>query len=94
MFRMKFAFAVLALAATVSSQCDETEPIADCKCFPGDDCWPTAEEWREFNSTIDGQLIATVPLASPCHDDEWASYDNATCIELQEAWLNPETQYV
>jgi hypothetical protein len=93
MFHIKSALAVLAFAATVSSQCDETAPVADCKCFPGDECWPTAEEWSEFNSTIDGRLIATVPLAAACHDEGgWASYNNATCTKLQNAWLDPETQ--
>jgi hypothetical protein len=92
MFRIKSAFAVLAFAASVSSHRDETAPVSDCKCFPGDDCWPTAEEWSEFNSTIGGKLIATVPLAAACHDDKWASYDNATCTKMQNAWLEPETQ--
>jgi hypothetical protein len=92
MFQIKSALALLAFAATVSSQCNETEPVADCKCFPGDNCWPTAEEWSEFNSTIGGKLIATVPLAAACHDDEWATYDNATCTKTQNAWLDPETQ--
>ena len=93
MFRTKAALAaVLVLAATVNSQQNETGPSSDCRCFPGDDCWPTAEEWSEFNGTLNGQLIRTVPLAWPCHDDGWGSYDNATCTELQNAWLDPETQ--
>ena len=89
MFRIKSALAVLAFAATVSSRSIGTKPSSDCRCFPGDDCWPTAEEWTEFNSTIDGKLIKTVPLATPCHGD---NYDNATCTELQESWTDPELQ--
>lgn len=92
MFRIKSAFAVLAFAASVSSHRNETAPVSDCKCFPGDDCWPTTEEWSEFNSTIDGKLIATVPLAHPCHDNGFGSYDEAECTKLQNAWLDPETQ--
>ena len=44
------------------------------------------------NRTIGGKLIATIPLAAACHDDEWATYDNATCTKMQNAWLDPETQ--
>jgi hypothetical protein len=88
-FQMKSALAALALAATVSSQYNETVNVSDCKCFPGDDCWPTAEEWNQFNNTVHGRLIATVPLATPCHG---TSYDNVTCTKLQNAWLDPETQ--
>lgn len=83
----KSGWAFLALAATINAQCD-----SDCKCFPGDDCWPTVEEWNDFNSTIDGKLIATVPLAAACHDSEWASYNNETCTKVQDSWLDPETQ--
>lgn len=81
-----------ALALAVNAQCTEEPSAGDCKCFPGDDCWPTVEEWSEFNSTIDGKLIATVPLAAPCHDDGFGSYDEAICAEMQASWLDPETQ--
>lgn len=87
----KAVLASLALTSTFISQCTEDLPN-DCKCFPGDDCWPTPEEWSEFNSTIDGKLIATVPLAAPCHDDAWGTYDNASCAELRTSWVDPETQ--
>lgn len=87
------ALSVLAVAASVSSQYP-VEQVGgnDCKCFPGDDCWPTKEEWNQFNSSINGRLVATVPLAAVCHEDEWSSYDNATCTKLQNSWLDPETQ--
>ncbi|KAJ7823430.1 hypothetical protein B0H14DRAFT_2826767 [Mycena olivaceomarginata] len=52
-----------------------TAAAASCKCFPGDACWPTAAEW----------LVATVPLAAACHDDQWAAYDNATCTALRNS---------
>lgn len=89
--RVTPAILAAVLALTVNADCTE-EPSNDCKCFPGDDCWPTTEEWSEFNSTIDGKLIATVPLAAPCHDDAFGSYDNASCAEMQASWLDPETQ--
>ncbi|KAJ7720518.1 hypothetical protein B0H16DRAFT_1386764 [Mycena metata] len=66
---------------------------ASCKCYPGDTCWPTAREWSRLNTTVGGRLIATVPRAAACHDDQWAPYNNATCTALQNSWVDPETHY-
>ncbi|TDZ36455.1 FAD-linked oxidoreductase ZEB1 [Colletotrichum trifolii] len=55
----------------------------DCKCFPGDACWPAAATWDALNTTVGGNLIATVPLGSPCHDP---TYDAAACASLQSKW--------
>lgn len=57
---------------------------ADCKCFPGDACWPSQTEWSALNATVGGRLIATVPLGSPCHDPH---YDEDECAYLQDQWL-------
>lgn len=62
-----------------------------CRCFPGDACWPSSADWSAFNATIDGTLIATVPLAQPCHDPE---YNAETCDNLRNNWLKPEQQCV
>ncbi|KAI9713955.1 MAG: hypothetical protein M1820_000685 [Bogoriella megaspora] len=67
--------------------------IRPCKCFPGDPCWPTLSEWQTFNETIGGKLIATIPLASVCHDDQWGSFDAEACSELQDRWFSPETHW-
>ncbi|KAK7750865.1 hypothetical protein SLS62_007264 [Diatrype stigma] len=69
------------------------QPPPHCRCFPGDACWPSPAEWAAFNSTLGGRLIATVPLASPCHDDDFggaSSYDADRCAAIQSAWANPE----
>ncbi|KAK7181175.1 hypothetical protein DPSP01_013762 [Paraphaeosphaeria sporulosa] len=58
-------------------------PKPDCKCFPGDTCWPTESEWSFFNKTVNGRLIKTVPLGSPCHDP---TYDAAKCEDLKKEW--------
>ncbi|KAK2049429.1 FAD binding domain-containing protein [Colletotrichum somersetense] len=60
---------------------------ADCKCFPGDSCWPATAQWDALNTTVGGNLIATVPLGSPCHDP---TYDAATCASLQSQWQYSE----
>ncbi|GAB7336408.1 hypothetical protein MBLNU13_g09126t1 [Cladosporium sp. NU13] len=82
--RTRAVLTVLALATIANAQCD-------CKCFPGEDCWPTTEQWNDFNKTVGGKLIATVPLAASCHDDGFGSYDEARCTEIQNKWLDPET---
>ncbi|KAK3114359.1 hypothetical protein LTR53_007396 [Teratosphaeriaceae sp. CCFEE 6253] len=64
-----------------------------CRCFPRDACWPTTADWTAFNKTIGGKLVATIPLAAPCHNDPYAAYSNATCSALQAGWLEPQTHY-
>ncbi|KID84875.1 6-hydroxy-D-nicotine oxidase [Metarhizium guizhouense ARSEF 977] len=54
-----------------------------CKCFPGDACWPTEQEWTKFNATVGGRLIKTVPLGSPCHDPH---YNDRLCEQLKSSW--------
>ncbi len=64
-----------------------------CRCFPGDDCWPTESEWNEFNQTLKGKLIATKPIASVCHLDPFEAYDVQKCADLQSNWNFPETHF-
>ncbi|KAI0012466.1 FAD binding domain protein [Xylariaceae sp. FL0662B] len=62
-----------------------------CRCFPGDSCWPSSTEWVLFNNTIEGRLIATVPIASPCHDTfPGVSFNASKCADIQENWARPE----
>ena len=77
------ALGSLAVGSAQSSQ--------DCRCFPGDECWPSTDIWDKFSQTVDGRLIATVPLATPCHAP---NYDAATCDKLRNQWTEPELQYV
>ncbi|RYP42271.1 hypothetical protein DL767_000435 [Monosporascus sp. MG133] len=56
-----------------------------CKCFPGDACWPSKQDWDAFNDTVGGRLIKTVPLGSPCHDP---NYDEVLCNELASQWMS------
>lgn len=73
-------FSVGALATAIGST---------CKCFPGDACWPSTQEWNKLNQTVFGRLIATTPLAEACHGDK---YDSAKCASLQSSWQTPDTQ--
>jgi hypothetical protein len=60
-----------------------------CLVLPGDADWPNAEAWSLLNSTVNGKLVATVPIGSPCHDP---TYDASACDALKAAWTNPLTQ--
>lgn len=60
-----------------------------CRCLPGDDCWPSPQEWARLNATVQGRLIATVPLGAPCHDP---TYNATECSYLQAEWPFPEIQ--
>ncbi|KAL2811443.1 hypothetical protein BJX63DRAFT_399278 [Aspergillus granulosus] len=61
-----------------------------CRCMPGDPCWPSPAAWSRFNQSIDGRLIASVPLGTPCHG---AAYNAAKCDALREKWTLPELHY-
>jgi hypothetical protein len=63
----------------------------DCKCLPGDTCWPSTSTWDKLNSTVSGKLVATTPIGSPCHDP---TFDAQKCEDLKAQWTNPLTQYV
>lgn len=72
------------LLATASVKAD-----SNCRCFPGDACWPAQDVWAKFNESVDGRLVATVPLGTPCHDP---NYNAAECQKLSEQWTDPALQ--
>ncbi|OAA67417.1 FAD-binding, type 2 [Cordyceps fumosorosea ARSEF 2679] len=88
---MRHLFVAATFCAVAAQAKPASVPGAECKCFPGDACWPTIQQWNELNATVDGNLIATVPLASACHDP---NYNETACATLRNAWLSPTVQYV
>ena len=67
---------------------------SSCRCFPGDACWPSTQDWDTFNATLGGRLIATVPAASVCHyNSTFLPYDAAACEELLAVWNETRTHY-
>ncbi|TAQ86932.1 hypothetical protein B7494_g4739 [Chlorociboria aeruginascens] len=70
----------------------QSSPVrTHCRCFPGDACWPSTAAWNSFNKTVGGRLIATIPIASPCHDTfPGVSYDAEKCADIQANWPRPE----
>ncbi|KAL0574411.1 hypothetical protein V5O48_007551 [Marasmius crinis-equi] len=57
-----------------------------CRILPGDSSWPTEDVWDAFNHSIDGRLIKTIPIGSPCHDP---TFDEEECNKVRSNWHNP-----
>ena len=67
-------------------------PIASkCKYLPGDPGWPSTSDWNNLNDSVNGRLIAAVPLAQPCHTP---NFNAAECAKIQANWTWPQLQYV
>lgn len=81
------AVASLLVGSTAASQGVQAAP---CRYLPGDQGWPSVEQWSQLNASVSGRLIATVPGGHVCHDP---TYDAAACAALQQAWPFPQTQY-
>ncbi|KAK8075237.1 FAD binding domain-containing protein [Apiospora hydei] len=85
---------IIALFGAVWMATSQPQEQSFCRCFPGDDCWPSLEEWNDFNKTISGRLIATVPVASPCHDSfPGIEYDAEKCADIQANWARPSLHF-
>lgn len=81
-------YACAITAPTAASTSIASEPTS-CRCFPGESCWPSTPAWDSLNTTVGGQLVATVPLGSPCHDP---IYNANECAILQSLWTDPQLQ--
>lgn len=57
----------------------------NCRCYADDKCWPKASEWKELNSTVDGNLAVHIPPEAACHNTfdgplgPIETYDEAAC---------------
>ncbi|KAI0469864.1 hypothetical protein GGR56DRAFT_668381 [Xylariaceae sp. FL0804] len=76
---IEISISLLALAFPGISAYSQSGSESTCRCFPGDCCWPSRAEWDGFNSTLHGKLIATVPIASPCHYNSFTPYNADHC---------------
>ncbi len=82
-------FAKLIWAMLLAKLTDAKGQNNKCHVLPGDVDWPSNEAWSTFNETVNGKLIETVPIGSPCHDP---TYDESACTALKAQWKNPLTQ--
>ncbi|KAI1354026.1 hypothetical protein F5Y01DRAFT_302953 [Xylaria sp. FL0043] len=85
------------MAAIISKRYKETitNAYAHCRSIPGDPSWPSDNIWASLNSTVNGRLIASIPIASPCHRSLNGRtnplFDEYECAALRENWFSPET---
>ncbi|KFA66959.1 hypothetical protein S40285_05754 [Stachybotrys chlorohalonatus IBT 40285] len=81
---------LLGLSAWLSGFLPNTPLWSDdpsiCKVLPGDRDWPSTSQWSSLNGTVNGRLIASVPLGSVCHDAPFNNYNADACARLQNTW--------
>ncbi|KAI0128340.1 FAD binding domain-containing protein [Xylariales sp. AK1849] len=78
---------VALLPPHVARQYDTT---SSCHYLPGDADWPSLQQWQVLNQSVDGRLIAGVPLARICYGPE---ADEASCAALRNSWTNVTTYF-
>ncbi|KAJ6463868.1 hypothetical protein DFH09DRAFT_1226669 [Mycena vulgaris] len=66
------------------------KPQKPCRILPTDHSWPTLEVWNAFNHSVDGRLIKTIPIGSPCHDP---TYNEEQCNTIRQNWHIPEFHF-
>jgi len=65
-------------------------PDQECRAVPGDDEWPSDEDWSAFNETLGGALLKPMPLASVCYTGD--NYDPKKCESLKQSWAGMNLQ--
>ncbi|KAF4333738.1 6-hydroxy-D-nicotine oxidase [Fusarium beomiforme] len=81
LFPLLAAFAVGSLGS---------EAIGQCKCVPGQDCWPSASEWQAFDDKIGGGLVKTEPIAQSCYPGP--AEDLKQCSYVNKMWSDQDFQ--
>jgi hypothetical protein len=96
-FGRLFLFSALVLAISITITATRTSR-SQCRTIPGDKAWPSSSAWGALNDTVGGRLIATVPIAAPCHslttfpdNTSLSTHDQERCAALQNVWFFPET---
>jgi len=70
----------------------------NCKCYPGDTCWPPSKEWQRLNTTVAGNLRVNLPPAAPCYNTfqgplgAVSPYDATKCAEITANFTNEQFQ--
>ncbi|KAE8423629.1 hypothetical protein BDV36DRAFT_279148 [Aspergillus pseudocaelatus] len=72
-----------------SNDHSDSDPGYDCR--PGKPCWPNDSEWNQFNTTLGGNLYATLPLAASCYLGS-KTYDRNACDKVASSYTNSTTR--
>lgn len=69
-----------------------------CKCAPGDECWPDANQWQKLNQTVAGSLRVNLPPAVSCYNTfqgplgNLSTYDAAKCADVTAGFTSEQYQ--
>ncbi|KAJ4287123.1 hypothetical protein N0V88_007745 [Collariella sp. IMI 366227] len=81
----KVAAVTIASVTVDAASAGQSRPYPSCRKIPGDAGWPGRKEWQRLNTTVDGRLIATVPVGHVCHDGGvFGAYNETACADLRE----------
>lgn len=96
--RISALASVCVLAVAVAAGSIRRGNDVQCRSIPGDDAWPDSSVWNNLNQTVDGNLIATIPIAAACHmttlDKNVSLYNEEACSALRDVWFFPTTHLV
>ncbi|KAF2185562.1 FAD/FMN-containing protein [Zopfia rhizophila CBS 207.26] len=56
-------------------------------CLLSDPCWPSLSDWKTFNQSISGRLVASRPAAAVCHRE---NYNEALCATARSNWTSSD----
>ena len=69
-----------------------------CRVIPSDPQWPSPQQWAELNKTVNGRLVATIPIGAPCYKSTYdvitgqydlSTYNEAACAKVKAGWHDP-----
>ncbi|GKU16106.1 unnamed protein product, partial [Fusarium langsethiae] len=69
---------------------DSSKRDSQCKCIPGQNCWPSPSDWRAFDKKVDGGLIKTQPIAQSCYPGP--AEDLRHCAYVNKMWSDQDFQ--
>ncbi|PGH15592.1 hypothetical protein AJ79_02374 [Helicocarpus griseus UAMH5409] len=56
-----------------------------CRCKPNDPCWPSSDQWKALNESIQGNLVSVRPVGDVCHDP---TYNAEACQKVKDIAQN------
>ncbi|PQE17552.1 FAD-dependent monooxygenase protein [Rutstroemia sp. NJR-2017a BBW] len=83
-----FAFTAALFGTQAIASSNATNPyqtLPKCKTTPSDATWPSDQDWTSLNSSINGALIRTRPVASSCYPGNPFG-SPMTCDEVKAGW--------
>lgn len=65
------------------------KPLLTARQTPNTPCFPKDDDWKALNSSVNGALIKTIPLASVCYQDSpFDDFNDTLCKEVASQWTN------